>query len=42
MDIVKWIMLVFLLLPLALLFASMCLELIVDIFRDIIENFKGE
>ena len=41
MDIVEWIMLVFLLLPISLLFASMYIELVLDIVKDIIETFKG-
>ena len=42
MDVVQWIMLAFLILPLALLFASMCIEIIVDTVKDIIENIKGD
>ena len=42
MDVVEWIMLVFLLLPLALLFTSMCIEIIVYTVKDIIENIKGD
>ena len=42
MDIIKWIMLIFMILPLLLLFTSMCLELTIDIVKDIIEMFKGD
>ena len=42
MDVAQWIMLAFLLLPLGLLFASLCLEVIVDVIKDIIENIKGD
>ena len=42
MDVAQWIMVAFLLLPLGLLFASLCLEITVDIVKDIIENIKGD
>lgn len=41
MDVITWISIVLLLLPLLLLFTLMCLELIVDTVKDIIETFKG-
>lgn len=42
MDVINLIFIALLLLPLLLLFTSMCLELIVDIVKDIIENIKGD
>ena len=42
MFVIEYIFIVLLSLPLLLQFTSMCLDLIVDTIKDIIENIKGD